>query len=44
MTGYGLKRRDPTNYPWITAPERNSPDNLRLLVKKLQKAKGYYRR
>ena len=29
-----LKERDPTNYPWITALERNSPDNLRLLVKK----------
>jgi hypothetical protein len=31
---WNLKEADPTNYPWITALERNSPDNLRLLVKK----------
>ena len=31
---WNLKEADPTNYPWILALERNSPDNLRLLVKK----------
>ena len=31
---WNLKEADPTNFPWIVALERNSPDNLRLLVKK----------
>ena len=31
---WNLKEADPNNYPWIAALERNSPENLRLLVKK----------
>ena len=31
---WNLKEADPSNYPWIAALERNSPENLRLLVKK----------